>query len=201
MGAKFVDIIKTTMKYTAISFVLGACFATGIVMAQTPAAPNMPVDEVTKLITYTEVVEEKGMNKDTLYNRGLRWFKSYFKNPSQAIKNADAAAHEIDGGYKFVIKRPDPAAKKDPKPMVDAGLVNYKMKLIFKDGRFKYEVTNFAWAQTSYYPIERWMDTEAKNYDPNFASYLQQTDQYVKEMIESLVNFIETEPVVKKDDW
>jgi hypothetical protein len=189
------------MKYTAITFVLGAFMASGVALAQSPAAPNMPVDEVTKLITYTEVIDEPGMNKDTLYNRGLRWFKSYFKNPLQAIKNADAAAHQIDGGYKFVIKRPDPAAKKDPKPLVDAGLVNYKMKLLFKDGKFKYEVTSFAWAQTSYYPIERWMDTEAKNYDPNFALYLQQTDQYVKEMIESLATFIETEPVKKKDDW
>jgi hypothetical protein len=189
------------MKYTAITIILGAFLVSSVALAQSPVAPNMPVDEVTKLITFTEVIDAPGMNKDTLYNRGLRWFKSYFKNPLQAIKNADAAAHQIDGGYKFVIKRPDPAVKKDPKPMVDAGTVNYKMKLLFKDGKFKYEVTNFAWAQTSYYPIERWMDTEAKNYDPNFALYLQQTEKYVKDMIDSLANFIETEPVKKKDDW
>jgi hypothetical protein len=70
-----------------------------------------------------------------------------------------------------------------------------------KDGKFKYEVTSMSWKQTSYYPIERWMDTEAKSYDPNFALYLQQTDEFVKTMIKSLETFIETDPAVKKDDW
>ncbi len=182
-----------------------ACLAFGLqgslLLAQSPAAPKMPVDEITKLITYTDVVEEPGMNKDTLYSRGLRWFKSYFKNPNKAIKLADAAAHTIDGGYTFTIQRPEPGSKKTPVPMVEAGLVNYKIKLLCKDGKFKYEITNISWQQTSYYPIERWMDKEAKNYDPNFALYLQQTNEYFKEMVKSLETFIETEPLKKKDDW
>jgi hypothetical protein len=45
------------------------------------------------------------------------------------------------------------------------------------------------------------MDKEAKNYDPNFALYLQQTDQYMKTLIKSLETFIETDPLKKKDDW
>jgi hypothetical protein len=180
---------------------LGLTLQGGMLLAQSPAAPKMPVDEISKLITYTEVVEEPGMNKDTLYNRGLRWFKSYFKNPNKAIKLADAEGRTIDGGYTFTIQRPDPASKKTPAPMVDAGLVNFKMKLFCKDAKFKYEITNISWQQTSYYPIERWMDKEAKNYDPNFALYLQQTDQYMKTLIKSLETFIETDPLKKKDDW
>lgn len=189
------------MKKLAFSFVFGALCASGVLLAQNPATPNLPVDEVTKLITFSEVVDEPGMNKDTLYNRGLRWFKTYFKNPSQAIKNADAEARVIEGGYKFTIKRPDPAAKKDPKPMVDAGLVNFKIKLMCRDAKFKYEITSISWAQTSYYPIERWMDTEAKGYDPNYALYLQQVDEYVQALVKSLESYIETEPAKKKDDW
>ena len=173
----------------------------GMLLAQTQAEAKMPVDEVSKLITYTDVVDEPGMNKDTIYNRGMRWFKTFFKNPSQAIKAADAEARTIDGGYRFSIQRPEPGSKKKPAPMVDAGLVNYKIKLFCKDGKFKYEVTNISWQQTSYYPIERWMDKDAKNYDPNFALYLQQTDQFMKDMVKSLETFIETEPLKKKDDW
>ena len=45
------------------------------------------------------------------------------------------------------------------------------------------------------------MDTSAKNYDPNFALYLKQTDEYVKDLVKSLENYIETDPVKKKDDW
>ena len=173
----------------------------GLLLAQTSADVKMPMDEVSKLITYTDVVDEPGMNKDTIYNRGMRWFKTFFKNPNQAIKSADAEARVIDGGYRFTIQRPGPGSKKNPAPMVDAGLVNYKIKLMCKDGKFKYEVTNISWQQTSYYPIERWMDKAAKNYDPNFALYLQQTDKFVKDMLKSMETFIETEPLKKKDDW
>lgn len=198
---RFVATMQLTMKKQLILAFLAFGLQGSMLMAQQPTAPRMPVDEITKLITYTDVVEEPGMNKDTLYNRGLRWFKSYFKNPNKAIKNADAEARVIDGGYTFTIQRPDPASKKTPQPMVDAGLVNFKMKLFCKDGKFKYEVTNMSWQQTSYYPIERWMDKEGKSYDPNFALYLTQTDKYVKEMIKSLETFIETDPLKKKDDW
>ncbi|MEX1188444.1 MAG: DUF4468 domain-containing protein [Bacteroidia bacterium] len=189
------------MRNLRSSIIIAAVFSAGFAMAQNPVSPNMPIDEVSKLINYTEVVDEPGMNKDTLYNRSLRWFSSFFKNPSQAIKNADAANHKIDGGYRFTIKRPDPGVKKDPKPMVDAGLVNFKMNIMCKDAKFKYEITNISWAQTSYFPIERWMDTEAKNYNPDYALYLQQVDTYMKEMIKSLETFVETDPVKKKDDW
>lgn len=183
------------------SFLAGALLCSGYLFSQNASTPNMPVDEVTKLITYTEVVEAKGLNKDTIYNRAYRWFQSFYKNPSQAIKSADKEARSIDGGYRFTIKRPDPAAKKDPKPMVDGGLVNYKINIACKDGRYKFEITNISWQQTSYYPIERWMDTESKSYKPEFAGYLQQTDDYMNELIKSLTEFIETEPLKKTEDW
>jgi hypothetical protein len=182
------------------SFLFGALFSSSFLIAQN-ATPDMPVDEVTKLITYTDVVEVNGLNKDTIFNRANRWFKSFYKNPSQALKSADAATHTIEGGYRFTIKRPDPAAKKDPKPMVDGGMVNYKLNIMCKDGKYKYEITNISWQQTSYYPIERWMDTESKSYKPEFAGYLQQTDEYMNKLIESLTAFIEAAPLKKKSDW
>ena len=185
---------------------LVACFAALLISGaasaqQAVTAPKMPVDEVTKLISYSNVVDEPGMNKDTLYNRALRWYKTFFKNPVEAIKKQDAEARIIEGAYRFKIQRPDPGSKKTPAPMVDAGTVNYKINVFCKDGKFKYEVTSISWQQTSYYPIERWMDTKAGNYDPNYASYLAQTDKFIKDMIKSLETAIETDPVKKKDDW
>ena len=183
-----------------------ACFATVLIAGysfaqQTPVSPKMPVDEVTQLITYTDVVEEPGMNKDTIYNRSLRWYKKFFKNPVEAIRKADAEARVIEGAYRFKLQRPEVNSKQQPPPMVDAGTVNYKINVMCKDGKFKYEVTGMSWAQTSYYPIERWLDTKATNYDPNYAIYLAQTDKFVKDMIKSLETAIETDPVKKKDDW
>lgn len=184
--------------FTAIAV---ASLWTATIQAQAPVAPKMPVDEVSNLITYTDVVEEPGMNKDSIYKRSLRWMKTYFKNPVEALKKADAEARVIEGGYRFTIQRPEPNSKKQPAPMVDAGLVNYKFKIMCKDGKFKYEITNISWKQTSYYPIERWMDNKAANYDPNFALYLKQTDEFMKETIKSLERFIETDPIKKSNDW
>lgn len=182
-----------------IAFAVASLLSLGSLIAQ-PAqntAPKMPVDEVTQLITYTDVVEEPGLNKDTLYNRALRWFKKYYKNPAEAIKKADAEARTIEGGYRFKIQRPE----KKSGEMVDAGLVTYTIKVMCKDARFKYEITNISWKQMSVYPIERWMDTKAPGYDPNYAGYLKQVDDQMKELVKNLERAIETEPVKKKDDW
>lgn len=187
----------TILKQSLLS---SAMLFSTLIFGQTPEAPQLPIDEVTKLITYTEVVDAPELNKDSLYNRCLRWFNVYFKNPSQAIKSANAEEHVIEGGYRFTIERPDPGVRKNP-PMVKAGLVNFKMKVLFKDARYKYEVTNISWAQTSYFPIERWHDTSANSYDPDYVLYLQQTDKYIKEMIENMVSYIETDPIKKKEEW
>jgi hypothetical protein len=172
----------------------------GSLYSQT-VSPKMPVDEITQLITYTDVVEEKGLNKDSLYNRALRWFKTFYKNPVDAIKKADPEARTIEGGYRFQIQKPDPAAKKQPAQMVNAGLVNYKISVMCKDGRFKYEIKNINWQQASVYPIEKWMDAKAPGYDPVFAVYLKQVDDYMKDLIQSLERAIETEPLKKKEEW
>jgi hypothetical protein len=175
---------------------------TQLLSQQVPVqAPKMPIDEATQLITYTDVVEEPGMNKDTLYARSLRWCKTFFKNPVDAIKKTDPEARIIETAYRFKIQKPEANSKKTPVPLVDAGVVNYKLKIMCKDGKFKYEITNISWAQTSYYPIERWLDTKATNYDIHFAGYLKQTDDFMKELTKSLERAIETDPVKKKDDW
>ncbi len=189
------------MKKTLLCWAIGGLLVATGAQAQSTAAPRMPIDEATNLITYSDVVEEPGMNKDTIYNRVVRWFKSYYKNPLEAMKKQDPEGRVVEGGYRFTIQRPEPGAKKQPAPMVDAGLVNYKIKVMCKDGKFKYEITNISWKQTSYYPIERWMDDKASNYDPNYALYLQQTDAFMKELIKNLERFVETDPVKKKDDW
>lgn len=189
------------MKKSLLSLSAAVLLLAGMAKAQNPVAPKMPIDEASNLITYSDVVEEPGMNKDTLYNRVIRWFKSYYKNPVEAMKKQDPEARIVEGGYRFTIQRPEPGAKKQPAPMVDAGIVNYKIKVMCKDGKFKYEITNMSWKQTSYYPIERWMDDKASNYDPNYALYLQQTDTFMKELIKNLERFIETDPIKKKEDW
>src|SRR4030095_4045932 len=51
---------------------------------------NIPVDKISKLITYTEVVSVKGVSTGVLYKRAFDWFNKYYKNPTDVIRKATA---------------------------------------------------------------------------------------------------------------
>ncbi|HRH65056.1 MAG TPA: DUF4468 domain-containing protein [Bacteroidia bacterium] len=160
--------------------------------------PAMPVDSITRLITYEKVVEVKDLKAEILYSRILAWFRTYYKNPTEVIRENDSLKFMIVGKPRFKIF--NPADKEGTK--TDAALVQYTLTVAAKDGRFKYEFTAFNWKQASYYPCERWMDTKAQMYTPVYNDYLLQVDTYTKETINSLINAVTKEkPVKDKDNW
>lgn len=167
------------------------------------AQERIPVDDETKLITYTGVVEVPKTTADTLYARLEKWFRKYYKNPTEVIKNRDAAKRSIEGQHRIKITKPEGPAKKGQEPvMVDAGMVLYNITVTCREERFRYEITRFVWKQTTAFPAERWMDTEAKSYDPNYAGYLKQIDKFANELIADLEEFMGTKVVLKdKDKW
>src|SRR4051812_30545156 len=82
---------------------------------------KVPVDSITKLITYEEVVEVKGMSAEIIYQRALSWFRKYYKNSGEVIRDNDIVNHVITGKPRFKIY--NPADKEGTK--TDAGLVQY----------------------------------------------------------------------------
>ena len=75
---------------------------------------------------------------------------------------------KITGKPRFKIyNAPDKTGLK-----TDAGLVQYTITLAVKEGRFRYELTEFNWKQLSYYPCERWMDTKSQTHLPVYNDYL-----------------------------
>jgi hypothetical protein len=167
------------------------------------AQERIPVDDETNLITYTGVVEVPKTTADTLYARLDKWFRKFYKNPTEVIKNRDDAKRNIEGQHRFKITKPDGQAKKGQEPnMVDAGMVLYSITITCREERFRYEITRFIWKQTTAFPAERWMDTEAKGYDPNYAGYLKQLDVYANEIIGNMEEFMSTKIILKdKDKW
>lgn len=158
----------------------------------------LPVDPITHLITYEAVTQVQGATTEVLYKRAFDWFNSYYKNPTEVIRENDIENGKIVGKPRFRIS--NPPDKEGTK--TDAGLVQYTITVGVKDGRFKYELTEFNWKQTSYYPLERWMDTKAQTYTPVYNHYLTQTDDYVKEMIKNLKRaMMSDKPVKDKDNW
>lgn len=160
--------------------------------------PAMPVDSITRLITYEEVIEVQNLKAEILYSRILAWFRTYYKNPTEVIRENDSLKFRVVGKPRFKIF--NPADKEGTK--TDAGQVQYTLTVAAKDGRFKYEFTAFNWKQASYYPSERWMDTKAQMYTPVYNDYLLQVDTYTKETINSLKNAVtKDKPVKDKDNW
>ena len=71
---------------------------------------NLPIDDETKLITYKSVVTEAG-TKDELFDRGLKWFNKFYKNPADVIKEKNKETGKIKGIARMQIYEGD----KNPK--------------------------------------------------------------------------------------
>ena len=158
---------------------------------------SLPIDEASKLITYTKVQEMSGAGKDSLYNKAFEWCMNYFVNPADVIREKNQQDGKIVCKARFKVM--NPADKKGV--VTEGGVVQYTLNLMFKEGRYKCELTEFNWKQTSYYPCEKWMDTANQYYKPEFETFLTQLDEKAKEIISALNKHMLSKGLVKKDDW
>lgn len=160
----------------------------------TATAPKMPLDDKTKLISYTKVKDVTGVSKEGLYKRALSWANTYYKNPTDVIREQDIEQGKIVCKARFKIMNPP-----DKKGFsTEGGVAQYTLNLQFKEGRYKYDLTEINWKQPSYYPVEKWMNVENASYKPEFDFYLQQVDDTAKEIISSLDKAMRTNPVSDK---
>ncbi len=162
----------------------------------TPYAVQL--DTITNKITYEGVAEVKGVSADELYSRFYSWFKTFYKNPTEVIRENDSTIHKIIGKPRFRISNPpDKQGNK-----TDAGIAQYTITVLAKDGRFKYELTDFSWKVISIFPAEKWLDTKSQSYVPAYNDYLQQLDKTALDVISSLKKaVVETKPIKNKDNW
>lgn len=165
---------------------------------QPAAAQQLPVDNITKLITYESVVEVPNTAADILYKRALGWFNEHYPNPREVIRENDSTSFKIVGKPRFKIY--NPADKSGLK--TEAGLVQYTITVACKEGRYRYEISAFNWKQASYYAVERWLDTKDQYYTPAMAEYMNQVDLQAKEVIKSLKSAVlKDKPVKDRDNW
>lgn len=158
-------------------------------------APKMPVNKESGLITYTGIIETQG-NAADLYNRGLKWFNTNYKNPTDVIREKEEG-QKILGKARFTIYSTDTKTE----TQINDGVVMYDITMLFKDGKCKYEITKINWKKPSYYGIEKWVEENNKAYNTDFSSYLVQTDTYFKDLIAKFKKAIATPDTKKSDDW
>ena len=95
------------------------------------------IDDDTKLITYSEVIEVQNISKDELYLRANTWLSRAFKSAKAVIDLQDKEAGKIiaKGNISAIIKVPLVGKQ-------EAGIINMTITLQTKDGKYKYTVDN-----------------------------------------------------------
>jgi len=165
-------------------------------LAQEESSLAMPVDEITGLITYQEVVNVAG-SKDTLFNRCSSWLHTFYANPWEATKVRDQASGLIKIQHQFRIYDTDENGTK-----IDAGMILYQVKIEFKQDRYRYTIDNLLLKQLSRYPLENWLDKSRPDYSEKNKNYLKQIDYYFREeLIKSLNQAMLPKTIVKEEEW
>lgn len=163
-------------------------------LAISQEASVFPIDADSKLVTYQGVVQQNG-SQDELYIRGIDWLNSYYKNPFDVsrVRNRESGVIEI----KHRIELENVAG--DTK--VQAGIVNYDLKIEFKPGRYRYTLTNLTLRQASRFPVERWLDKSDQAYSPLWDNYIQQVDAKANEIINSLKQGMQPVEAKPEEKW
>jgi hypothetical protein len=71
---------------------------------------------------------------------------------------------------------------------------------MFKDGRYKYTITDLNLKATSYMPLEPWLDREDANAQ-NHSYYLTDIDNEIREVIKSMKEGLASAGDKSSDEW
>lgn len=129
-------------------------------------APTLPIDSLTNKITYTEVINvDSSLNRQELFSRAREWFAKTYKSSTNVIQMEDKENGEIVG--KALMQAYCKSLGSDRQ----CGFINYTISVYLKDGRFKYEITDFyhsgqyvsgGSAIPDYGPCEAWINDKRK---------------------------------------
>ncbi len=185
-------------------FLFISVFATTTLFAQkSPVVfPKLPMDEKKEFITYSKVITLDGTTADELYKRGKKWFFSYYKNPTEKIRTDDSLKKEMEGFIRFKLMVPD---KKGV--VSDVTTIQYSLFLTFKDGRYKYSITNINEKSVSNLGIEHWIPTLPAGKDAapadaeKHALWLTTIDKEIKATIDAMEKGVADKGTPAKEDW
>ena len=178
---------KLTLLLALLSF--------GIHSVSFAQSSKLPVDEETGKITYKEVVKVEG-SKEDLFNRSISWINSFYKNPLDVTRERNFANGVVKGLHRIKIKNTDKDGNK-----TDAGTVQYEFTLQFKEGRYRYVLTDFVLKRGSKIPVEKWLNKKDPQYNSNWQSYLKQIDDFAQKWIESLKEGMQPPAEKVEEDW
>lgn len=193
---------------TLLVFIVFSLLAVTNVFGQ-KETPKLPIDSLTGKITYTEVVFVDSLsNKLELYSRAREWFAKAYKSSTNVIQLEDKESGKIVGKalmqvYQKVYGTDYPS-----------GYINYTISIYIKDGRYKYEITDFHHTGQlttgggripDYGFCEKMINTTDKTFGIShqkaYNYYLYVMDNNTKDLITDLKSAMNTKTTITKDDW
>lgn len=95
---------------------------------------DVAIDEKTGKYSKGAVVEVENITKDDMYMKALEWIALNYKDAGAVIQFQDKETGKI------IVKGAWPSSR-----YMKEGLVKHTLTLAFKDGRFKYDYTDFVY--------------------------------------------------------
>jgi hypothetical protein len=187
--------IMKAIKYSLIALLALPLYFVNAYSQNVEQKFGLPVDEITGLITYQDVVQTTG-NRLELFNRAIGWVNSFYVNPIDAtrVRNPESGIIEIVHRFKITNELEDGVK-------ADAGIILYSLKLELRDDRYRYTMSDFVLRQASKFPVERWLDKSDRAYNPNWDSYLGQVDGFALSLVENLVDAMKFVEETGDDEW
>jgi hypothetical protein len=195
---------KTTNKMKTITLSILVIITSFAAFGQ-KEAPKLPIDSLTSKITYSEVVYVDSLaNKQELFSRAREWFAKAYKSSTNVIQLEDKESGKILG--KALIQ----VYHKSMGSNYPSGYINYTISIYVKDGRYKYEVTDFYHTGQNQIPdygvCEKMINTTDKtmgmSYQKYYNYYLYQMDNNINELIAGLkTNMAVNSGGAKEESW
>jgi hypothetical protein len=114
-----------------LALLLSGSFAQAQQVKVSSKTLELPVDSETHLVAYTGVVEVPSATQAQLYARATAWVAQYYPAATTAVQNKEAGKVIVQG-----VAHPHA-------PAGFASSVTYTLSLYVKDGKYKYDFTNF----------------------------------------------------------
>lgn len=199
-------------KSRALSIILLLSFITFNLIAQKKKSvtPELPFDDISEKITYTEVVTiDSTTSSEELFSRGREWFAKAYNSSNNVIQMEDKESGKLVGKALMQVYHKAMGSN------YPSGHINYTISLYFKLGRYKYVISDFHHTGQlvgggnripDYGVCEEMINTTHKtmgmSYQKTYNNYLSQMDNNIKSLISDLKNSMLTKASgVTSDDW
>ena len=168
---------------------------------------KIPVDSITNKISFQGILYiDSSAKSGELFDRAKKWIDRMYTSPVDVIQKEDRSNGEIVGKASMQVYCKSLGSDRQ------CGFINYSLFLYFKDGRFKYVVTNFIHSGQfvngatipSYGQCENWLENSqvsAKKSERKISDYfLNQLNEKTLLLLDDLKTFM-AKKINSTQDW